>query len=98
MENRICAAIAGRRLISFYYKDAQRTVEPHMVAYNKGGELALSAWFLHGGSDSNEGPGWRSYLMEKISNLTVSDQTFSGSRPGYQSDGGKSFFNVQCAL
>lgn len=69
-----------------------------MVAYNKAGDLALSAWFLHGGSNSNDGPGWRAYLLSEITNLAVSEQTFGGSRPGYQPDGGKSFHDVLCSL
>lgn len=64
--NVICRAIISRHLIHFYYTgDAapgMRVVEPHMVAYNRKDDLALSAWFLRGASGSQEGQGWREYL------------------------------------
>jgi hypothetical protein len=69
-----------------------------MIAYNKTEKLTLSAWFLRGATDSNEGPGWREYLLDDISDLKLSDQTFDGNRPGYKRDGGKALHNVQCAL
>ena len=98
----ICGAIATRNLIQFYYSSDQapgyRIVEPHMVAYNSANHLALSAWYLSGASESGEGPGWREYLISGISSVTVLPSTFSGPRPGYKPDGGKSFHNIQCAL
>ncbi|MBX9904235.1 MAG: WYL domain-containing protein [Burkholderiales bacterium] len=98
MQNDICQAIEKRRVISFSYKSGERTVEPHMVAFSKTGKLVLSAWFLQGGSESKEGPGWRTYALDEMSRLTVSSKTFSGPRPDYQADGGRSFRRIQCAL
>lgn len=98
----ICEAIKNKNIIQFYYNltdyPGQRTVEPHMVADNKAGHRALSAWFLYGNSVSNEGPGWREYLLSGMSNIIILPQTFDGTRPGYKPDGGKAFHNVQCAL
>jgi len=96
-----CTAIGSMNLVRFYYDDAApgyRIVEPHMVAYNQKDNLILSAWFLYGESASNEGPGWREYLLEKVSNVTILDERFTQLRPGYKSDGGKKFHNVQCAV
>jgi predicted DNA-binding transcriptional regulator YafY len=101
-QNTLCNAIQSRNLVQFYYSGDEapgpRLVEPHMVAYNSGGHLALSAWFLGGASESREGQGWREYLLSEIANLNVLPQQFSGPRPGYRRDGGKIFQNVQCAL
>jgi predicted DNA-binding transcriptional regulator YafY len=98
----LCSAIASKNLVQFYYSgDAApgtRTVEPHMVAYNRAEHLALSAWFLSGASESQEGQGWREYLLSQITGVNVLPQTFSGPRPGYKPDGGKTFHNVQCRL
>jgi hypothetical protein len=98
VDSEICRAIGERKLISFLYKDDIRTVEPHMVAYSKKGKLVLSAWFLRGGSESNEGPGWRNYVVEDISQVRVLEAGFSAPRPGYQPGGGNSFHRIQCAL
>lgn len=75
-----------------------RVVEPHMVAYDENEHLSLSAWFVRGHSESDEGQGWRHYYLHDISELEVLDETFSGPRPGYKSSGGQSFHNVQCTL
>jgi hypothetical protein len=99
--NTICEAIAKRLLIQFYYSGDKvpgiRIVEPHMVAYNRRDNLALSAWFLGGATESG-GAGWREYLLSEMSGITMLNEQFSGPRPGYKPDGGKTFHNVQCAL
>ncbi len=53
-----------------------------MVAYNKLNLLALRAWFLAGESASQEGEeeGWREYLLENISSLSVLEAQFQPSR------------------
>jgi hypothetical protein len=102
MPNTICAAIASRNLIEINYignkAPGMRIVEPHMVAYNEANNLALSAWYLSGESESRRGPGWREYLLTDIANVTILPQTFAGPRPGYKPGGGKTFHNVQCEL
>jgi predicted DNA-binding transcriptional regulator YafY len=102
VETVICQAIQSRHLVQFHYSGnyatGDRIVEPHMVAYNRADNLALSAWYLSGYSESGEGPGWREYLIDEISNVIVLPGVFVGVRPGYKPDGGKTFHNVQCAL
>jgi hypothetical protein len=88
-------------LVRFYYQDevpGVRVVEPHMVAYNQRGNLSLSGWFLAGASASGDGQGWREYLLDNISSLSVLPDRFVQTRPGYRRDGGKLFHNVQCAV
>jgi len=97
----LCNAIRSRNLVQFYYTGDDvpgiRVVEPHMVAYNRRNHLALSAWFLGGATESG-GEGWREYLLFEMSQVTIMPRQFSGPRPGYKPDGGKTFHNVQCAL
>lgn len=98
----LCSAIRSRHLVRFYYTGTEypgfRTVEPHMVAYNQRDHLVLSAWYLSGASESQEGPGWREYLLSEITQVTELEGRFLEPRPGYQPSGGKTFHNVQCAL
>jgi predicted DNA-binding transcriptional regulator YafY len=77
--NTICEAIKNQKLISFFYKNRTRIVEPHLVGYDKDGDLTLSAWQLQGGS----GQGWRDFHISKLRALTITDKTFSGPRTGY---------------
>jgi hypothetical protein len=98
----LCEAIRSRSIVQFeYFGDktaGPRTVEPHMVAYNAKGKLALSAWYLGGASESQEGQGWREYVLSSMIKVTILDEKFDGPRPGYQPFGGKPFRNVQCGL
>ena len=98
----LCAAIHDRNLVQFYYTgDAApgpRLVEPHMVAYTSANNLVLSGWFLGGTSESQEGQGWREYLLTSMTNITVLPQTFAGPRPGYNPNGGTRLSNIQCRL
>ncbi len=98
----ICKAIASMSLVRFHYNltddPGTRIVEPHMVALNENDNLALSAWFVRGHSESKEGKGWREYLFTGISNVVILNESFSAPRPGYVSTGGQKFHNVRCAL
>jgi hypothetical protein len=75
-----------------------RVVEPYMIAYTQAGSLALSAWFLSGASESQVGQGWRNYLLESISNISVLPRNFTPPRVGYNPTGGKKYYNIQCAV
>lgn len=75
----ICDAITKRSAISFLYTGSQRTVEPHILGYDRGGDLTLSAWQISGGS----GQGWRDFHFSKISGVALTGTQFSGPRPGY---------------
>jgi hypothetical protein len=101
-EETICGAISSRNWIQFYYTGDDmsgiRTVERHMVAYTTADNLVLSGWFLGGASESQDGQGWREYLISQMANVIVLPQKFFGPRPGYNRSGGKKLHNVQCAL
>ena len=93
-------AIKNRNLVKFYYNfgsnPGYRTVEPYMIACNKANHHCLSAWFLSGSSESNEGEGWREYILLGISSISVLEQTFSQQRTGYNPEEGKTYHKVQC--
>lgn len=97
----LCAAIRSRSVVQFYYAGDKspglRTVEPHMVAFNAMGHLALSAWYLGGAGESQEDRGWREYLLSGVASVTVLNQNFR-PRQGHNPTGGKQFHSVQCAI
>lgn len=75
----ICDAIGKRSTLSFMYSGSQRTVEPHILGYDRGGDLTLSAWQVSGGS----GQGWRDFHLAKMTAIVATGTQFSDSRPGY---------------
>lgn len=92
-----CTAAANGNVIQFYYKDGWRFGEPYMLAYTQNNELAILVWFLRGASNSNEGPGWRTYLAADVTAVMVLGERVGPFRSGYRRDGGEKFRNVQCA-
>jgi hypothetical protein len=89
----ICEAIAGRRMISFAYKGSVRTVEPYILGYGEAGELVLSAVQRSGGS----GVGFRTFLVEELGPLSMSDKGFPRDHPDYR-PGDAFFVRVVCKL
>lgn len=75
----LCAAIGQRRLVSFIYKSAPRMAEPYILGYDDKGALTLSAFQVSGGS----GAGFRTFPVEGISFVTVTEHGFGGTRPQY---------------
>lgn len=75
----ICQAIGQRRLLSFIYKSKARIAEPYILGYDEHDQLTLSAVQTAGGS----GVGFRTFLIDGISALKVTDTKFSGCRPDY---------------
>jgi hypothetical protein len=74
-----------------------RIIEPHMLAFNRKDHLALSGW-LQMGASSTGGQGWREYLVASMGHIVLLERHFSGPRPGYRADGGKTFHSIQCCL
>ena len=77
-------AIAGKRLIQLSYKGKLRVVEPHDYGIYKG-VARLFVYQVRGASTTQgrEGRGWKLLDAEKIAGCIVLDDTFSGSRSGY---------------
>ena len=75
-------ALAERRLLQFDYHGYSRQVEPHALGHATEGRLALLAWQISGGSQSEPPPGWRTFLLGEIESLKILRQTFV-PRPDY---------------
>ena len=95
----ICQAIRETRLLQFYYDGETRVVEPHQLAYNQKGDLALSAYWVRGYSESGDVSNrWREYLVDEVSVIVVLDEHFSGPRPGYSRAPNKKYHSAVCQL
>ena len=75
-----------------------RVVGPHMVAYTTADNLALSAWFLGGATESQDGQGWREYLLDLMTNLVILPDNFQEPRREYKRFSGQKLDSVQCVL
>lgn len=79
IEAMIRQAIADRRTLEFTYNGTRRIVEPHILGYDRSGDLTLSAWQRSGGS----GQGFRDFHVSKLSAPATGQEIFAGPRPGY---------------
>lgn len=92
-------AITNKFVINFYYKgerkgtvdDGYRYVEPYTLGVNKHGNTVLRGWLIKGISRSGKidpslVPGWRLFRVDRIEIVSPTLQTFTSSRPGYNSE------------
>jgi len=87
MINRICSAIDAKKVISFYYRGGIRFVEPFCYGLHKStGEEVLRGYQVKGFSEFGEPYGWKIYLLNEISKLMITDNTFKGDRKDYNPD------------
>jgi hypothetical protein len=80
---RLCAAIAGRRVIRFTYNGRERIVEPHAHGITVEGVEVLSGYQSAGYSASGPVPGWRTFHVEKMGVVEDAGIGFAGPRPDY---------------
>jgi hypothetical protein len=100
----IVDAIKNKRKITFDYygpqkpkKDSVRPgrrikVEPYAIGLSKKGNLILRAW-IEPPSVSKKGfdkTKWRTFMITRMRNITITDETYPGNRPGYKEGNDKS--------
>ena len=83
IQRSLCEAINNHQIVQFYYEGHLRIVEPHLVREKTSGNICLSAWQVGGYSESDRQPPWRNYVLDNITQLALTNDKFSGSRPGY---------------
>jgi predicted DNA-binding transcriptional regulator YafY len=81
-------AIRERKIVAFDYGDLwegflYREVEPHACGVFENGRTVLIGYQIGGQSKSHGDPPWRTFSIEKIRNLVVTDRVFPTNRPDY---------------
>ncbi len=80
-------AIQNKIVITFYYRGHLRFVEPHTYGVFKNSRQdALVGYQTLGGSNTGGIPAWRTFLINEIFNLDLSQNNFIKSRPGFRRD------------
>lgn len=93
----ICQAISDLQLISFIYDGQSRVVEPHTYGVDTKGHWALRAYQVWGYTKLGQLPAWRFFHVDRISGLTILQETFAGPRDGYKRLDA-AFDTIQCQL
>jgi hypothetical protein len=82
MDFSLVTAIQQKKVITFYYDNVHRTVEPHTYGQDKNGKDKLVAWQVSGKAGAPEA--WREYSCDQISVLLSGQKTFAKPRDGYR--------------
>ena len=93
----ICEAINNMQLLSFWYDDLPRVVEPHTYGVDTKGHRALRAYQVRGQSKSGTLPKWRVFHRDRMSGVTTLQETFERPRTGYRR-GDPFFATIKCEL
>ena len=84
MNSTITQAITDHRVVTFWYEDLLRNVEPHLYGIHaETGNEILSGYQIGGSSHSSDKPGWRYFLVSEIRGLSLTAAGFGHTRPGY---------------
>lgn len=83
MNTDIITAIQNLNVIEFYYEGELRVVEPYCYGETTAGNEGLRAYQIDGYSSTGKF-GWKMYDLGKADNITITEQTFDGSREGYK--------------
>lgn len=98
MQNRICEAINGRRVLRIRYHDKVRLLEPHLLGEYSNGQPFLLAWLVRCEDDEAKPPGWQHYLVSQIQSLEVLPQSFERPRPDYNPAADNRISRIYCSL
>jgi hypothetical protein len=79
----LCKAILEKKVIHFYYDGGYRFAEPHCYGVSKDGNELLIAYQIDGHSESNNPVPWRMFRLDKLSNLSSTEDSFDSPRPEY---------------
>ena len=93
----ICDAIKGRQVIEFDYDSHHRIVQPAAAGpHVTTGNPVLRGYQVGGTGKTREVPFWDLFLIEKIRNLVILEETFDADPLGYQR--GDKHITIQCEL
>jgi hypothetical protein len=93
----ICAAIANRRLITFYYEGLPRIVAPAAHGQlRRTGAHALRGYQVGGATKSSVRQLWRVFLVDKMGQVTLADEFFEP--PAGYKPGDRDFAFIHCQL
>lgn len=79
----ICEAIRSRSVLEIYYDGGTRIIEPHCHGTSTAGNEVLRAFQVSGYSNSGRPHDWKLFVVSKIRNMNVRNQTFLENRPLY---------------
>jgi len=72
----VSQAIHEKRELSFTYNGYHRLVLPYALGIDTKGHSVLKAYQIGGVSQSGALPGWRSFKIDRLEQLTLLEQTF----------------------
>jgi len=72
-------------------------VQPRCYGVSRDGKELLRAYQIGGHSESGQSAGWKLFRLDDVSNLSVTDDSFQGPRPPYNTND-KAMATIYCCL
>jgi hypothetical protein len=94
----LCSAIRHWRVITFYYDGGRRTVEPYIHGSSAAGHDLLSGYQTAGYSRSGAPAGWKTFRLDELSGLAMTDQVFAATRPEYDPGREEKMATIYCRV
>lgn len=79
------------------YGGVERVVQPYVYGDDHAGDRLLSAYQVRGGSASGASQGWKTFRMDRVESVVISDERFHGARSDFQRDDG-AFLRIVCQV
>ena len=84
MNKQICDAITMKRVLRIFYEGGFREIEPFCYGLGTSGNELLRAYQIGGHSNSGNPFGWKLFVVDKITSLTITNQEHTGARHDYE--------------
>jgi hypothetical protein len=84
MEGTIITAVKNKQVLSFFYDNALRIVEPQTYGISTTGHPVLRGYQIVGGSNSGQTVGLRLYELAKMEGLKNTGKRFAKAQPQHQ--------------
>jgi predicted DNA-binding transcriptional regulator YafY len=91
----ICEAIQKERKLLFHYDGHRRRIQPYVHGWDSEGEEMFKGYQTDGDSESWTGPHWRTFKLDEISRLQLTDEPFTRKRDDYNPEAPQ-FETVHC--
>jgi hypothetical protein len=82
----VCQAVRQRKVIRFHYDGGTRDIEPHIHGTGKDGEELLRGYQVSGFSRSGQSEGWKTFRLDEVRAMALTDRVFASPRIGYEPD------------
>lgn len=93
----IASAIRNKQRIEIFYNGGWRLIEVYAIGINTRGNAIIDAYQLSGSTNSRNAE-FKTFLVNNIENVRITDQTFETPKPGWNPTSNKKFSSIELQI